>query len=85
MVLIFNSTVSREICGTNFTRVGLSGNKIARGVAECYFVATQPNTLENFPRISLLPTELHIHIYIYISDFHLLPLIVSRSLRSLAD
>ena len=25
MVLIFNSTVSREISGTNFTRVRLSG------------------------------------------------------------
>ena len=36
MVLIFNSTVSREISGTNFTSVRLSGNKIARGEAECY-------------------------------------------------
>ena len=35
MVLIFNSTGTSEISGTNFTRVTLSGNKIARGEAEC--------------------------------------------------
>ena len=47
MVLIFNSTVSREISGTNFTRVRLSGNKIARCEAECYL--SLMNTHEIYP------------------------------------
>ena len=32
-----------------FTSVRLSGNKITRGEAECYFIATQPNTSEICP------------------------------------
>ena len=49
MVLIFNSIVSHEISGTNFTHVRLSSNITARGEAECYFIATQPNTREIYP------------------------------------
>ena len=64
MVLIFNSTVSREISGTNFTRVRLSGNKIARGEAECY-LQLNLTRVKFVPEISLLPVLLHIHIYIY--------------------
>ena len=64
MVLIFNSTVSREISGTNFTHVRLSGNKIARGEAECY-LQLNLTRVKFVPEISLLPVLLHIHIYIY--------------------
>ena len=56
MVLIFNSTVSRENSGTNFTRVRLSGN----------FIATQPNTSEIYPEFHSYPCY-YIHMYMYVS------------------
>ena len=63
MVLIFNGTVSREISGTKFTRVKLSGNKIARGEAECYLPLnlTLMKFIPNFT-----PTRAITYTYIYI-------------------
>ena len=60
MVLIFNSTVSREISGTNFTRVRLSGNKIARGEAECY-LPLNLTRVKFVPEISRLTVLLKIN------------------------
>ena len=62
MVLIFNSTVSREISGTNFIRTRLSGNIIALGFASCTFIATPPNTCEISPEFHSYPCY---YIYIY--------------------
>ena len=67
MVLIFNTTVSREISGTNFTCVRLSGNKIARGEAECYLPTT--NNTECYLKFipNFTPTRVtYTYIYIYI-------------------
>ena len=50
-ICICNSTVSREISGTNFTSVRLSGNKIARGEAECYL----PSAIRNVGGVRPLP------------------------------
>ena len=69
MVLIFNSTVSREISGTNFTSVRLSGNKIARGEAECYLPLnlTLVKFIPNFtPTRAITYTYIYTYIYIYI-------------------
>jgi len=62
MVIIYNSTVSREISRTKFT--------------SCNFIATQPNTREIYLVFHSYPCYyIYIYTYVYIptyiSDFHL--------------
>ena len=69
MVLIFNSTVSREIFGTNFTTVRLSGNRIARGEAECYLPLnlTLVKFIPNFtPTRAITYTYMYIYMWRYV-------------------
>ena len=59
--------------GINFTSCSENGNKIARGIAECYF-AVIATTSGIYPKISLLPVLSQINtiasfVKVKISDF----------------
>ena len=80
--------------GINFTSVRLSGNKIARGEAECYLPLnlTRVKFILEISRLTVL-LKINTIAYLlfisrspityYLSDFYYLDFIVSRLLRSL--
>ena len=84
MVLIFNSMVDREISGTNLTRVRLSGQYHSAS-PRAILLPLNLTLVKFIPNFT--PTRAITYTYIYIP--HQLefvhPLIVSRSLRSLAN
>ena len=82
MVLIFNSTVSREISGTNFTRVRLSG-KLHSASPRAILLPLSLTLVKFIPNFTPTRAITYTYIYIYRTSSNLyIP--YSVSLASLA-